>query len=98
MIKLLNVIFAKPVSEEGEIMIATDTGYAKRVLTLDYIPQNRGGKGAKTMNFSGSGANGNYIAGVCYIKDAKDIVFELKNKETEKQNGIKPVANNVYKK
>jgi DNA gyrase/topoisomerase IV subunit A len=75
------VIYADPVDEEGEIVIATDAGYAKRVLALDYIPQNRGGKGAHTMTFSPNGSNGKSIAGVCYVKKPRDIVFVLKNGE-----------------
>ncbi len=80
------VIYADPVDEEGEIVIATDAGYAKRVLALDYIPQNRGGKGAHTMTFSPNGSNGKSIAGVCYVKDPHDIVFVLKNGEVTRIN------------
>ncbi len=80
------VIYADPVDEEGEVLIATDTGYAKRVLAMDYIPQNRGGKGARTMTFSSSGSNGNCIAGVCYVKEPKDIIFILKSGEAARIN------------
>ena len=80
------LIFAQPIDEEGEVLLTTDLGYAKRVLAFDYIPQNRGGKGARTMNFTKSGSNGNYIAGVIYIKMPKDIIFILKNKEQTRIN------------
>lgn len=80
------VVYADPVDEEGEVLIATDTGYAKRVLALDYIPQNRGGKGARTMTFSSNGSNGTYIAGVCYVKEPKDIIFVLKSGEVNRIN------------
>ncbi|MCK5128828.1 MAG: DNA gyrase subunit A [Clostridiales bacterium] len=80
------ILFAQPLNEEGEVMIVTETGYAKRVLALDYIPQNRGGKGVRTMNFTGSGSNGSRIIGVVYITLAKDLVFELKNKEIARIN------------
>ena len=80
------VVYADPVDEEGEVLIATDTGYAKRVLALDYIPQNRGGKGAHTMTFNPNGSNGTSIAGVCYVKKPRDIVFTLKNGEIVRVN------------
>lgn len=80
------VIYADPVDEEGEVLIATDTGYAKRVLALDYIPQNRGGKGAHTMTLSSNGSNGTCIAGVCYVRTPKDIMFVLKNGEMSRIN------------
>ncbi len=80
------VVYADPVDEEGEVLIATDKGYAKRVLALDYIPQNRGGKGARTMTFSPNGSNGTCIAGVCYVKKPKDIIFVLKSGEVNRIN------------
>ena len=80
------IIYADPVDEEGEIVITTNTGYSKRVLALDYIPQNRGGKGARTITFTPNGSNGTRIAGVCYVKRPRDIVFVLKSGEIARIN------------
>ena len=90
------VIYADPVDEEGEVLIATDTGYAKRVLALDYIPQNRGGKGARTMTFNPNGSNGTSIAGVCYVKKPRDIIFVLKNGEIARLNSDEITIQEVF--
>jgi DNA gyrase/topoisomerase IV subunit A len=80
------IVYAEPLDEEGEVMLVTNAGYAKRVLAFDYIPQNRGGKGMKTINFMANGSNGNYLVGATYIKEPKDIVFILKNEEIVRIN------------
>jgi topoisomerase-4 subunit A len=37
--------------DEGEVLVITDLGYAKRTLLLDYPIQGRGGKGVQTFEF-----------------------------------------------
>jgi DNA gyrase subunit A len=80
------IIYAQPLDAEGEVLIVTNAGYAKRVLAFDYIPQNRGGKGTKTMNFMANGSNGRSIVGATYIKQPKNIIFTLKNQEIVRMN------------
>jgi topoisomerase-4 subunit A len=63
--------------DEGELLVITDIGYAKRSLLLDYPIQGRGGKGVQTFEFKEGKRvrpNGNALAAAYYCKDAKEIV------------------------
>ncbi|AWB44930.1 DNA gyrase subunit A [Paenibacillus sp. CAA11] len=58
--------------EEGEILVISDLGYAKRSLLLDYATQSRGGKGIQTFEFKEGKRvkpNGNYIVGGFHCKE-----------------------------
>lgn len=46
------VIFARQVPRQGELLLVTDRGYAKRCLLVDYEVQRRGGKGVRTFAFT----------------------------------------------
>lgn len=49
--------------QDGDQMIlVTDRGYAKRLLSVDFERQNRNGKGVKSFYFNKNGSNGKLIA------------------------------------
>lgn len=63
--------------DEGELLVITDIGYAKRTLLLDYPIQGRGGKGVQTFEFKEGKRvrpNGSSLIGAYYCKAAKEIV------------------------
>lgn len=63
--------------DEGEVLVISDIGYAKRTLLLDYPIQGRGGKGVQTFEFKEGKRvrpNGASLVGAYYSKAAKEIV------------------------
>ena len=76
-----SVLFGGTVSDEGEMLLLTARGYAKRCFLFDYELQGRGGKGVKTFDLKKNGANG------------RGLVFALPVKEpvrfavTQRQSG-----------
>jgi len=58
--------------EEGEVLVATDQGWAKRSLLLDYPVQGRGGRGLATFVFNESKrgkSNGSRLIGAFHCKE-----------------------------
>ncbi len=64
---------------EGEVVLATDLGYMKRCLLVDFDRQARGGKGVKCMNLLKSGVNGTRIAGALMVKEPYDFQIVQKS-------------------
>lgn len=63
--------------DEGEILVISDYGYAKRSLLLDYPPQGRGGKGIQTFEIKEGKRvrpNGTRLVSAYYVKDDVRIV------------------------
>ncbi|MFF2089944.1 DNA gyrase subunit A [Paenibacillus sp. NPDC058174] len=63
--------------DEGELLVVTDIGYAKRTLLLDYPVQGRGGKGVQTFEFKEGKRvkpNGDVLVAALYCKEAADII------------------------
>ena len=58
---------------EGELLLMTDRGYAKRVLVADFELQGRGGKGVKCVTVQKNGANGTIIAGAMIVTQPFDF-------------------------
>lgn len=59
--------------EEGEILVISDIGFAKRSFVFDYPMQGRGGKGVVTFEFKEGKRvrpNGTVLAGAFAVKDA----------------------------
>lgn len=59
--------------DEGEILVVSDLGYAKRSLVLDYPVQGRGGKGVQTFEFKEGKRvrpNGSKLVNAFYCKEA----------------------------
>ena len=68
-----SVVYAQQVLDEGELLVVTDRGYAKRSFIFDYDVQGRNGKGLKTFEFKKNGSNGREIAGALYVRDPYDF-------------------------
>jgi len=63
--------------DEGEILVISDYGYAKRSLLLDYPPQGRGGKGIQTFEIKEGKRvrpNGTRLVSAYYVKEDVSIV------------------------
>ena len=73
------VCFFEQIGEDGEILILTDRGYAKRSFVFDYDVQGRNGKGLKTFDFKKNGSNGTCIAAAFYVKMPFDFIVEQKH-------------------
>ena len=67
------VAFAFLHNSEGEIVLATDLGYMKRCLLIDFDRQARGGKGVKCFTLVKTGANGKKIGGALMVTDPFDF-------------------------
>ena len=70
------VIFARQVPRQGELLLVTDRGYAKRCLLFDYEKQNRNGKGQKTFELRANGQNGTALAGVLFLTGPATFAVE----------------------
>ncbi len=68
------VIYAQQISEEGEIILFTEKGYAKRVLAVDFELGLRARKGNKTFEWRKNGSNGSSVAGAVYVKEPVDVL------------------------
>ncbi|MCM3040046.1 DNA gyrase subunit A [Paenibacillus motobuensis] len=63
--------------DEGELLVISDLGYAKRSLLLDYPLQSRGGKGVQTFEFKEGKRvkpNGTRIVGGFHCKEPVTII------------------------
>lgn len=67
------VVAAMPVrGDEGEVLVISDLGYAKRSLLADYHVQGRGGKGISTFEFKEGKRvkpNGAKLVGAAYVRE-----------------------------
>jgi len=63
--------------DEGEILVLSDYGYAKRTLLLDYPQQGRGGKGIQTFEFKEGKRvrpNGTKLIAAVHVKEAVSLL------------------------
>lgn len=67
------VVFSSPVYPEGEALLFSDRGYAKRVLIVDFDIQNRNGKGLRAFTFNKNSSNGTRVAGALYVREPFDF-------------------------
>lgn len=68
--------------DEGELLVVSDLGYAKRSLLLDYPVQSRGGKGVQSFEFKEGKRvkpNGNRLVGGFHCKEALSIIAVTKD-------------------
>ena len=63
------VVWADQITKESQLIISSERGSMKRVLSMDFEPQGRNGKGVKVFTFNKNGSNGSYIAGVAKIDE-----------------------------
>jgi len=68
-------IFAKQIDDEGEVLVWSEKGYAKRSLSADYDLQVRNRKGLKTFDFKKNGSNGSEIVGAFHVKEPFDMLL-----------------------
>lgn len=73
------LIAAERVSgDEGEVLVVSELGFAKRSLLLDYPIQARAGKGVATFEFKvgkGVRSNGNELIGGVHCKEERELVL-----------------------
>ena len=83
-VRLLNRGRSRAVlTPEGELLLASDRGYMKRCLLVDFEPQARGGKGAKCFGLLKSGANGTKLVGAMSVRLPYDVsVVQQRSGET----------------
>ena len=60
------VIWCGQLQDSDQIVLLTDRGYAKRLLSVDFEKQNRNGKGVKSFYFNKNGSNGKQLA--CVVR------------------------------
>lgn len=71
--------------DEGELLVISDLGYAKRSLLLDYPLQSRGGKGVQTFEFKEGKRvkpNGSRIAGGFHCKEPITVLAVTREGQT----------------
>lgn len=73
------VIFASQINQEGEIIIFSDKGYAKRYLASDWKKQKRSTSGIKTFRFNKNHSNGVQCIKAFYVKDPFTILLFKKH-------------------
>ncbi|XEC92657.1 DNA gyrase subunit A [Paenibacillus tarimensis] len=64
--------------EEGELLVISDLGFAKRTLLLDYPQQGRGGKGVQTFEFKEGKrvrSNGDVLVGAVWCTEEQMLVL-----------------------
>ncbi|MCH5278709.1 MAG: DNA topoisomerase 4 subunit A [Christensenellaceae bacterium] len=75
------VVYAGHLSDEGELLTATDRGYMKRSFVFDHDLQGRNGKGLQCFGFKKNGSNGTKIVAVVHIKEPEDLIAIKKSGE-----------------
>ncbi len=56
------------IADTEQMVLLTDRGYAKRLLSVDFEKQNRNGKGVKSFYFNKNGSNGRCLAGIVKVE------------------------------
>ncbi|GFR36947.1 DNA topoisomerase 4 subunit A [Insulibacter thermoxylanivorax] len=72
--------------DEGEVLVFSDRGFAKRSLVADYPVQRRGGKGVATFEFKEGKrvrSNGTELIQAFYVKEAYELTVALENGEIQ---------------
>ncbi len=78
------VIWIGQISENEQMVLFSERGYAKRLMAVDFEKQNRKGKGVKSFYFNKNGSNGRYLAGVVKVEKGPCdlIVSQMKSAPT----------------
>jgi len=70
------VIWVGQIDENEQMVLFTERGYAKRLMSMDFERQNRNGKGVKSFYFNKNGSNGRYLAGIVKVdKGPCDLII-----------------------
>lgn len=78
------VIWAGQLGAADQLLLASDRGCLKRVLSMDFDLQKRNGKGVKAFYFNKNGSNGTSLAG-CLLSDGTPcqvIVYQAQSPAT----------------
>lgn len=70
------IIAFEQADDEGEVLVISDRGYAKRSFLFDYEVQGRNGKGLKTFDFKKNGSNGARVAAAFHVKEPFAFMVE----------------------
>ena len=78
------LIWCGQVGDKDEMVLFSERGYGKRILSCDFEKQNRNGKGVKSFYFNKNGSNGRYLAGLYLAgkEPCKLIVQQAQSPET----------------
>ncbi len=74
-----HVIAAMPAGFEGELLLMSDMGYAKRCLMVDFELQGRAGKGTKCFNLLKNGNNGKKILYADIVREPYQLIVRQKD-------------------
>ena len=61
------IILATPLAVSDQVLLFTERGYAKRLMSAMFDAQGRAGKGVKCVSFNKSGSTGTYVAAAARI-------------------------------
>ena len=70
-------VFAGLLSDEDDLVLFSERGWAKRLPAMTFEPQSRGGKGARCFAFQRNGSNGTVIAGVSLMPASAPACWSL---------------------
>ena len=73
------VVAAFAHNAEGEVLLASDQGYIKRCLLVDFDRQARGGKGQRAFQFGKNTVYGSRVTAALTVRDPYDFVIKQKN-------------------
>ncbi len=76
-----SVISAMPGGFEGELLLVSDMGYAKRCLMVDFELQGRAGKGTKCFTLLKNGSNGSRLIHADIIREPQKLTIRQLNGE-----------------
>ena len=65
------VILACPIAVSDQVVLFTERGYGKRLMSAMFDAQNRAGKGVKCIYFNKSGSTGTYVAAVARFSSSR---------------------------
>ena len=65
------VILACPIAVSDQILLFTERGYGKRLMSAMFDAQGRAGKGVKCVYFNKSGSTGTYVAAAARITNTR---------------------------
>jgi len=71
------IIFARQITQEGEIVLISDDGYGKRILASDFNIQRRGGKGSRVFELKKDRSKVKTCMTAYYVKDPFEIIFSF---------------------
>ena len=77
-----SVVAAIPAGFEGELLLLSDMGYAKRCLMVDFELQGRAGKGTKCFNLLKNGSNGKSIVYADIVREPYQLLVRQKDGTT----------------